>query len=150
MYLQQILKPQYDYINSLDSDTKEIIREYTGTAFSELNQKLRTNQSLNAQQSYMVKILDRTFLSTPVLRVPILVYRGISQHLISQVSAYISTSSDIDRALRFTNSVNCCLLRITVSPGTKILPIPIKRRKRNSSASIWGNKNYLSGISWRY
>lgn len=123
MSLENILQPQYQYVAKLDPATKEVIREYTGTEFEDLNYRLRTKKSLEPDQRTMVKLLDRAFLAAPVLTDTIVVYRGINRDLVSEVLAYISTSGKLNQAIEFTNRNTCCLLRITVTPGTKVLPI---------------------------
>jgi hypothetical protein len=116
------LVKQYQYVNGLNVETKRVIGDYTGNEYEDLNYRLRNGATLSEEQMYMVKILDKAFISVPPLENPIIVYRGIKSNLISEILSYISTSQDIDQTKEFTGS-QCCLLRITISAGSKILPI---------------------------
>lgn len=70
----------------------------------------------------MITDIDIIFKACPPLKYPILVYRTIDQHFAFDYKSegYVSTSTTITTA---GTTGNCCLLRITVPAGIKVLPL---------------------------
>lgn len=61
----------------------------------------------------------------PPIETSITVYRGIKTSLMGDITSivtHISTSYDQKESLVFTNKY-CCMIRITLSPGSKVLPV---------------------------
>jgi hypothetical protein len=71
----------------------------------------------------MLKSIDLSFNYAPEFEDTITVYRGVKGEYKPSLISYISTTTtDIDTALSFSGT-QCCLLKITIPPGSKILPI---------------------------
>lgn len=117
------LKEQFDYIDNLPEELKYIIQEYTGSEYKDLNERLRNGKKLKTKQEDMVNKLDLMFKLVPPITKTIEVYRGINSHeIINSLSSYVSTTRDKNIAYSFSGK-NCCLLKITIPVGSKILPI---------------------------
>jgi hypothetical protein len=112
-----------DYVNSLSADTQKYLIDYTKSDYYEkLNKRLRKNQAFNENQSQMVKHIDMAFRFAPVLKNPIVVYRGVKRSYDPTLISYISTTLDINHALSFSGTI-CCLLKILIPAGSKVLPL---------------------------
>lgn len=121
--IRQILDKQYEYVNDLNIEIRDIIKRYTGSFYYKLNKKLRENEELSYKYKTIVNKLDSTFNACPIIKDEITVYRGIqSDNFIPELISYISTSYDIDEAIKHSG-IKCCLLKILIPPGSKILPI---------------------------
>lgn len=116
------LSDQYEYVYYLSPLIKEALRLYT-TDFGEiLNQRL-TSGELSPNDQEIIKLMDQAFEKSPPINDPLTVYRGIHADEYSlPLSGYLSTSLEKERALQFIGK-RCCLLRITVSSGSQILPL---------------------------
>lgn len=127
--IREILKPQYEYINNLDQEEKDIILNYTKDGYRELNENLRKRKLLSLSQERMMYILDNIFNNIQAINEPIIVYRGGNYIPDSNVDSFISTSLDINVPLEFIpktslmSTTRCCLMEILISPGSKVLPI---------------------------
>jgi hypothetical protein len=119
---RQVLAKQYAYVSNLNHNIIESIRDYTGNSYRDMNLRLRNKEFLGEYHD-IVDNLDRAFQGVPSTDQPILVYRGIdTEKFIADIQAYLSTSYDIDEVYSYTGK-NCCLLRIVISSGSKILPL---------------------------
>lgn len=118
------LRRQYEYVRHLNKPIKEVLSDYTDNLFENLNFKLRRGEQLNEIQNEIVELIDGAFEGAPAIEDPIIVYRGIydTENVSTEVLSYISTSLDELEAKKFADT-SCCLLRITVSSGSKILPL---------------------------
>lgn len=116
------LERQFDYVNSLSSEIKSSLKNYTVHSFEYLNKRLRQTISLSDEQKELVKNIDKAFNTVPLLDKPITVYRGIAEDYIPSLSSYVSTSYVKEKAI-FFSAMKCCLLVITIPSGSKILPL---------------------------
>jgi hypothetical protein len=116
------LNEQSKYVNSLDDISKKMLQWYTTREYRSFNENLRQGQLLSSLQLSMLSHIDNTFSQTPSLKEIFQVYRGIDSEFINVVLTYISTTCDISVAESFAGE-ECSLLRITVLPGAKILPL---------------------------
>lgn len=66
-------------------------------------------------------IIKKSFMDVPPLKEEIMLYRGVYEEE-PLFRTVISTSLSIDEALNYS-SKNCCLLKIKMEQGSKILPI---------------------------
>lgn len=114
---------QINYVNSLDQSTIEMLKWYTTKEYKELNKTLREGGFLTALHHSMVRKIDEAFLNAPSLKEPLQVYRGIDDEFVADILSYISTSYSITVAEDFTSETECCLLKILILPGSKVLPL---------------------------
>jgi len=75
-----------------------------------------------------LKNLDLAFARIPQLEQPLIVYKGKQSEKVYSDKAFVSTSLQFDVAMHFAKErketgLHCCVVEITVSPGSKILPI---------------------------
>lgn len=121
--IKDILKEQFYYVDSLREDIVEVVRDYTGNEYENINRKLRNSEKLNKKEEAMINILDQTINGSPSTTGTITVYRGIKfEKFNSNMISYLSTTYDIDIAYTHSNK-NCCILKIVVPSGSKLLPI---------------------------
>lgn len=76
--------------------------------YEKLNKRLRKNKAFDENQSQMVRHIDMVFRFAPVLKNPIVVYRGVKRSYDPTLISYISTTLDIQHALSFSGTI-CCL-----------------------------------------
>ena len=116
------MEKQYVYVMSLSRDIKESIKDYTGSEYEYINQQLRTHRPLTFSQKEIVDNIDKAFVTVPPIEEPTVVYRGIKDKYIPDLHSFISTSFDVDATHKFRGR-HCCVLRILLPVGSKILPI---------------------------
>jgi hypothetical protein len=116
------MRKQISYVNSLPENIRESLAWYTGGAFDTLNERLRKGKGLGSMQAEHLHRIDLAFSGAPALENPITVYKGKNSMSVYSDKAFISTSVEYDKALDFAGS-KCCILEITVAPGSKVLPI---------------------------
>jgi hypothetical protein len=121
MALHQI-REQLDYVDGLDNNIKKSIKWYTGSQYESFNYALRTKTDLTTSKSKHLANLDKAFDNVPLLENEITVYRGINSGKIYK-NAFVSTSLSKEVAVYFINDRKCCLMHITLSKGSRILPI---------------------------
>lgn len=111
------------YIRSLKKKTKFSINWYTSSSYLLFNTILRNNLSLTKKQQKHFDIITQAFKDAPELKEAVTVYRGIlSSEFVYSDKTFTSTSLSKKIANIFTGKT-CCLLEITATPGSKILPI---------------------------
>jgi hypothetical protein len=110
------------YVNDLSVESKKYLIYYTKDGYKKLNKKIRNNRPLNDDDIQMLKSIDLSFTYAPEFEESITVYRGVRGEYKPSLISYISTTIDIDTALSFSGT-QCCLLKITIPSGSKILPI---------------------------
>jgi hypothetical protein len=129
------LDEQYLYVENLEEKEKNAIEWYMQKGdYQSFNNILRRYGNLNYEEILEINrltdeqkdifiTLNNIFENLPPTTTPIILYRGSEEEILNTYS-YTSMSRDIDSALDFTDSRNnCCLYVITISPGSKILPI---------------------------
>lgn len=121
-YIRDPLTDQKEYILHLGEKERRILHLYTSQFYQEFNHKLRQNESLTPKERLIVEQIDNIFDNAPPLRETLVVYRGITKEFIVDILTYISTTHDISVAKTFAR-YDCCLLRITILPGSKPLPL---------------------------
>lgn len=121
--LRNVLKEQYAYVSGLDRETRQAIEDYTGSSYGILNRRLMRGEWEGSYYEDIARLLDDAFYEAPPVTTPFMVYRGIdSDEFIRDIRAFVSTSLDVEEATRRAGR-RCCLLRITVMPGSRVLPI---------------------------
>jgi hypothetical protein len=121
-------KSQIKYVNSLSSETKKAIQYYTDDGYDKINNYLRHGGEKYIQQVYnSVKLIDQAFKNAPPLTQDVVTFRGIksSYEIESEFieKAYTSSTVDLSIALEFNNNSKCCIFKIHVSKGTRVLPL---------------------------
>lgn len=111
------------YVSSLSPVIQNSITWYTGSGYEDFNTKLRKGEKLDYEQQKHFLNLVEAFKNVPLTTESITVYKGKkSENLYNIDSAFISTSINIKGTKDFRGN-SCCLMVITVPPGSKILPI---------------------------
>ena len=125
----QVIREQLLYVKNLAEtypDIRESIGNYTSSAgfFREINTGLRRRVKIEENDASLVrKNLDIAFQGAPPLEKPLTVYRGkSSDRMRPRDEGFVSTSLLRSRALNFAGP-ECCVLEITVPPGSKVLPV---------------------------
>ncbi len=125
IFLQQI-----NYVNTLDTETMDAVKYYTGSGYIKLNKFLRHPIQPNIQENInYINLIDCAFKYSPPLEKSIVVYRGIT--LSNKIDAdftdcgYISTTANKNIALKFNANKTkvCCLFEIYIPKGSHVLPI---------------------------
>ncbi len=118
---------QFRYLLSLSEEDKNVIRSYTQGGYISLNESLRHKLPLDQHDTHMLEVLDRIFERAPSIKDPMFAYRGYSAPSSStfvKSGGFISATGHAARAQRFMNpETRCCMMRITVPAGAKMLPI---------------------------
>lgn len=77
-----------------------------------------------------VQKLEELFREIPPLEEPLVVYRGTGfDYVIPQNAGYVSTTL-FGRYAHYWAGKNCCVVKITVSPGSKVVPIQVYSKER--------------------
>ena len=117
---------QINYVKNLDSDIKDSLKWYTGDNYTDFNRRLRYGKELTDEQYIHFVNINFAFENVPPLETTITVYKGIIGKNVFSDKAFISTSKYYDNTLKFAETYNnCCVMEITVSKGSKILPLQI-------------------------
>lgn len=116
------VKDQILAVHDLPVDIKASLRWYTTDAYEKFNQKIRKEITLSNTEKMNQKNIDRAFSMVPPLKNSIVVYKGKKSDKMYSDKSYISTSLLYDQTKQFRR-VACCVVKITVSPGSKILPL---------------------------
>ena len=125
------MKKQIEYVDNLDKSIKNVLSWYTtDNGYKFLNSALRNKKEkyLNDDFKNKLNLIDKAFLLAPKISKPITVYRGLdlksSEDITFHTNSFISATTDIESTYSFTSSTNnCCILKINVASGSKILPL---------------------------
>ncbi len=146
--IEKNLQPQFDYINKLTKEEKTTLELYTK---SWENCTFINNGEFNddcdikpEKLKEIQETINNIFEKIPKILYGMVVYRGIHGDEIEKFKkitiynhrGYISASYDHDASLDFTNAedsddededkkkgIFCCLLKITIPSGIKIIPL---------------------------
>lgn len=121
-------KQQIGYVNSLNDKTKQAIAYYTDDGYDKINNYMRYGGGKYVSQIHdSIKLIDKAFENSPPLAQDVVVYRGIrSSYQIEGEfveKAFTSTSVNLSIALEFNNNSKCCIFKINVPKGKKVLPL---------------------------
>lgn len=123
----QKLSRQLEYVSKLSDDIKDVLSWYTGDNSDSFNQELRSG-FLSELTKKKLKFIDIAFFGVPTLNESLTVFKGIETDSVYSDRAFMSTSILYSMAKDFTG-VYCCMLKITISPGSKVLPLRSISRK---------------------
>jgi len=112
---------QIDYVRNLPEHIKNSISWYTGGNFDLFNESLR-NDKIPSDKHHFDNIV-LAFKACPPLTENVVVYKGIDNDRVYEVDKAFSSSSYNISGVADFHGQTCCILEITISPGSKILPI---------------------------
>jgi hypothetical protein len=117
LYYNQFFIDQIVFLDNMPAEYKEILYRYTFHGYLLMN-------SINQNENRDKLILDEIFLKIPPVKEDFIVYRGTKKEPYFDNRIYTSTSLSIKIAKDpdFTEK-DCCLLKITVKAGTKVIPL---------------------------
>ena len=159
---------QYNYVANLPYDIKMALREYTQEGdYISFNLALRGIFPFEEKWRNRLQKMDLAFESVPELTEPILVYRGmaspleISHHTLGN---FWSTSESLEEIEKFitgdlseeellSDDPLCCLYKITVAAGSKVLPLPEMNEREvllNRNGKLIVFKETLETIPWNW
>jgi hypothetical protein len=116
-----MLQTQVSFVKSLPDQVIKSITWYTGGEYSDFNDSLRAGKIPTEKRHF--DNISLAFQGVPPLTNPITVYKGKRSDNIYQVDkAFASTSLTIRGTQDFRGG-KCCILQITVPPGSKVLPL---------------------------
>jgi hypothetical protein len=104
------------------------LRWYTGSGYRDINIKLRKKQKLSTTQKLHYDNITRAFENVSSITTTLTLYRGLKLNSEKEYKqfdkGFVSMSSDIDVAIGFADGkTKCCLLHITILPGSKVLDL---------------------------
>lgn len=150
------LDPQINFIKSLSPDILQSIKWYTqeGNAQTLNALLIKYNGTLKVENSeidekYILHLqnLEYIFKNIPSITIPLTVYRGVKDIFATDTYSthtFVSTSVNNKIVNRFINYENkCCILRITVNPGAKIIPIISELSYHPDELEILLNKEFV-------
>ena len=118
--IDRLIKLHAEIVNS-NKDLVKAINDYTGYQFKNLNAHLREGVPLTATEERVAHRLDSVFEELQPIKETLTLYRGIKQEdQVQNKNAFVSASHTISVAERFVGK-ECCLLVITIPPGSKVL-----------------------------
>lgn len=138
-----------NYVITLSEPIKKFINLYTGDHYREFNKKMREESQLNALYQNMLKNIDLAFKNSPIISQSLYVYKGIDKYMTEfSDKSYVSTSLTYLSAKSFSGTY-CCILKILLPPGTKILPVmSISRAKEEDEILL--DRNGIISITNHY
>lgn len=127
MRTMEDLQEQVEYVSRLSPEIKASLFKYTITDYHEINEYLRGNHRIGLitpeQIQKHIENIDQAFALCPTTSKVFTVYRGQDSDIFNTKS-YISTTLDLNMTSDFFSKENrCCVFEISVSPGSKVLPL---------------------------
>jgi len=135
------MEKQIEHIDNLNEEIKSSLISYTDGYGYDINKMLRMGIINN-----IIKNIDEAFIGVPITDNPILLYRTIDNNfnLTYRSEGYISTSTTLTTA---GTDGNCCILKITVPSGSRILPLKIISVNPNEDEVLLNRNSSLQFIS---
>lgn len=130
------IQEQIKFIEGVDEITKDILVQYTiSSGF--INAPLWKNKKILPSVIKQIKKLDNAFDNVPPLEEPIVVWRGVNTKNATEGSHrnFLSTSLSRSISEKFTDKP-CCLMKISLPAGTKVLPVFNLSRHENECELI--------------
>ena len=115
------LSEQEAYVDSLSEEVKNSLIWYTEHNYKDFNRSLRSGKILTGEFLDHLHNIDFAFNGVPPFEKSIVVYRGVTHtsQIVSDKS-FMSTTTSYNVAAGFSE---CCIMKITISAGSKILPL---------------------------
>lgn len=117
------LETQNKFVNNLPDEIKKSLTWYTGGGFDKFNENMRKETKLSPIQKNNLQKIDTAFLGVQALTNAITVFKGTNSSNVYSDKSFISTSRDYKIAQDNFGGTNSVIWRITVSPGSKVLPL---------------------------
>jgi hypothetical protein len=122
------LSTQIQYVDNLSTNMQKALEYYTSDGYNYINEYLRDGVQTFSKKVYpMIQQIDSAFEHVPALTSDITVYRGIRSSFNIRhdfiEKAYTSTTTEILIAIDFNAKRKCCVFKINVPKGKKILPL---------------------------
>jgi len=119
----QALAKQIIFMDNLPPERKQIIKLYTRN-YDSINKKLDRPLNMSIIEKAVYSELMYVFNEIPPLKKDITLYRGIDEKPFfnESIPRISSLTYDIGAAVNFTNK-KCCLLKIKISKGSKLIPM---------------------------
>lgn len=139
----EIVKEQVEYVERLNPIVQEALIDYTQDGYYPVNNYLRSGVGGDEKILNSVAMIDNAFALAPPVSSTFVVYRG-QEGDIFNTKSYTSASLDMDITEDFFSKADrCCLYKITVTPGSKALPLQaISRYKRESEVLLDRNGEF--------
>ena len=116
-----MLQSQMTIVKTLPDQVIKSITWYTGGEYSDFNESLRAGKIPSEKRHF--ENISLAFQGVPPLANALTVYKGKrSENVYGVDKAFASTSSTIRGTQDFRGG-KCCILQITVPPGSKVLPL---------------------------
>jgi hypothetical protein len=136
------LREQERHLQHLSAPIKDAISWYTGGNFDTFNQYLRSNRALPQNFRTKLELIDDAFAAAPPIITPVVVYKGKGSDRIYSDKAFMSTTLDYTKTKRFSGK-NCCVVQITISPGSKVLPLRDISREPDEEEVLLDRNGFL-------
>lgn len=125
LHVRNLFQSQIDFLKDIIYKKPEIylsLKAYKSDLFENINNSIRYNDIINDDIKNIINNIDYIFKNIPPLEKDIILYRGINDPTYINQNSYISTSLTLNGALNFKYN-NCCILKIHIPSGTKIIPL---------------------------
>lgn len=118
----QTLSAQANYVSNLSPECQSFIRYYTGPGFQLIAYVLRNSVTKAATITAMAQNI---FRKVPPTTETVTLYRGVPIPVTENFRdlGIMSTSLNLNVALKFVHENDCCLYVITAPRGSKLLPV---------------------------
>lgn len=121
-------KTQIGHVQTLGANKIEALRYYTSEGYEPINNYLRHGGDRYTQKVHTsIQLIDSVFVNTPPLQRNVVVYRGIKSSYIIDADfvekSYTSTTVDLSVASEFNNNVKCCIFKILIPRGARVVPL---------------------------
>ena len=125
------LKAQEEYVLALPDRIKHSMHLYTreGESYMRINEAFRHQSFLDREDDRevihdLMEAFDRVPLSTSVLHT----YKGIEREYVQTSPSFISAC--LTREVYKRVGSHCCILSLTIPPGSKVLPMYVISNER--------------------
>lgn len=142
--MYKYLSKQQEYVHDLPENIKERFHWYTGSGKWDIfNEQMRKNIKLSLEFQEQLRDMDEAFNIVPPTEFPIVVYKGKGSENVYSDKAFMSTTLLYEKAKRFSGK-NCCILQITVSAGSKAIPLKSVSRDPDEEELLLDRDGHLA------
>lgn len=131
----------------------ESLFHYTGDGYSSINRYLRDNEyPKDKLLDHHVNNIRRAFELVPILQESITVYRGIRKNVEHDIEIDMATSkflsaSYLESEARVFSGSECCMMKITVPAGARVLPLFIISNSPDEKEILLPDKGRITIIN---
>lgn len=116
------MEDQREYVRNLPDSIKESLNWYTDVNYITFNEIIRSGKVIPRNERVHYENITTAFDQSPPLKHSVIVYKGIVGEKVFSDKAFVSTTTSYD-VTKYFSLEECCVLEITVSAGSLILPI---------------------------